>query len=183
MYVDKNSNHPPSILKNIPVAVNRRLSNISANEQIFEEYSPPFQNALSKSGYSYKMKFEPKQSNNNKRNRNRKRDIIWFNPPWSLNCKTRVAANFLEIVKTSFPQNHPLRKIFNRNTIKVSYSLENKKNLSFSQFDLVEFYPSITEKILKNALNFAANYIEISDSDRKLILRCRKSYLCSNNSV
>ena len=122
VYVDKNSNHPPSILKNIPVAVNRRLSNISANEQIFEEYSPPFQNALSKSGYSYKMKFEPKQSNNNKRNRNRKRDIIWFNPPWSLNCKTRVAANFLEIVKTSFPQNHPLRKIFNRNTIKVSYS-------------------------------------------------------------
>ena len=55
-------------------------------------------------------------------NGNRKRDIIWFNPPWSLNCKTRVAAIFLQIVKTSFPQNHPLRKIFNRNTIKVSYS-------------------------------------------------------------
>ena len=38
VYVDKNSNHPPSILKNITVAVNRRLSNVSANEQIFEEY-------------------------------------------------------------------------------------------------------------------------------------------------
>ena len=72
------------------------------------------------------MKFEPKPNNSNnntsKRKRNRNKDGIWFNPPWSLNCKTRVAANFLDIVKTSFPPNHPLRKIFNRNTIKVSYS-------------------------------------------------------------
>ena len=70
------------------------------------------------------MKYEPKPTNKNvnTRKRNRNQDVIWFNPPWSLNCKTRVAATFLEIVKTSFPSNHPLRKIFNRNTIKVSYS-------------------------------------------------------------
>ena len=37
--------------------------------------------------------------------------------------------------------------------------------------------------MLRNALNFAANYVEISDSDRKLMLLCRKSYLSSNNSV
>ena len=37
VYVNKNSNHPPSIIKNIPAAVNRRLSNISANENVFAE--------------------------------------------------------------------------------------------------------------------------------------------------
>ena len=62
-------------------------------------------------------------------------------------------------------------------------NLEDKKKLSFIQFDLVEFYPSITEKLLVNALNFAANYTEIPENDRKLILQCRKSYLCSKNSV
>ena len=55
--------------------------------------------------------------------------------------------------------------------------------MSFIQFDLVEFYPSITEKLLRNALYFAASYTEISESDKKLILQCRKSYLCSNNSI
>ena len=69
------------------------------------------------------MKFESKPTNTNDANkRKRKRDVIWFNPPWSLNCKTRVAAKFLELVKTCFPPNHPLHKIFNRNTLKVSYS-------------------------------------------------------------
>ena len=111
-------------MKNIPAAVNKRLSNISANEKIFNESVPPFQNALSKSGYSYKMKFEAKTTRKNvyTSKRNRKRNIIWFNPPWTLNCKTRVAATFLELVKKCFHSNHPLHKIFNRNTLKVSYS-------------------------------------------------------------
>ena len=43
VYVNKNSNHPQSILKNIPSAVNKRLSNISANENIFLEAIPPYQ--------------------------------------------------------------------------------------------------------------------------------------------
>merc|ERR1711873_160545 len=34
VYVNKQSNHPPLILKNIPLGVNRRLSKISANKDI-----------------------------------------------------------------------------------------------------------------------------------------------------
>jgi hypothetical protein len=34
-YVHKDSNHPEGILKNIPHSVNKRLSSISANEQVF----------------------------------------------------------------------------------------------------------------------------------------------------
>ena len=48
---------------------------------------------------------------------------------------------------------------------------------------LMEFYPSITEKLLVNALDFAANCTEIPENNWKLILQCRKSYLCSKNSV
>ena len=70
LYVNKSSNHPPSILKNIPLAVNRRLSNISANEQIFNNSTRPYQNALRNSGYDHVLKFEP--NNGNVRNRKNK---------------------------------------------------------------------------------------------------------------
>ena len=37
-------------------------------------------------------------------------------------CETKVGAKFLHLVNTCFPQTPPLHKIFNRNTLKVSYS-------------------------------------------------------------
>ena len=91
LYVNSNSNHPPSILKNIPKSVNRRLSKISSNEQVFKDSIPPFQEALEKSGYSHTLKYE-KINNKNKKN-NRKRPIIWFNPPFSCNVSTNVGGN------------------------------------------------------------------------------------------
>lgn len=121
LYVNKNSNHPPSILKNIPESVNKRLSSISANENIFNEASQPYQEALKDSGYDYKMKFKPQQPNSNNK-RNRKRRITWFNPPFSKNVKTNVGKKFLELVDKCFPPNNKLHKIINRNTVKVSYS-------------------------------------------------------------
>ena len=36
LYVNAGSNHPPAILKNIPISVNKRLSNNSANQEVFE---------------------------------------------------------------------------------------------------------------------------------------------------
>lgn len=35
LYVNKQTNHPPNILKNIPEGINKRLSTISANETVF----------------------------------------------------------------------------------------------------------------------------------------------------
>ena len=52
----------------------------------------------------------------------RKRKVIWFNPPFSLNVKTNVGKIFLKLVKRHFPKENPLHKIFNKNTLKVSYS-------------------------------------------------------------
>ena len=47
--------------------------------------------------------------------------MTWFKPPFSLNVKTNIGKNFLQIVKEFFPQNHILRKICNKNTLKISY--------------------------------------------------------------
>ena len=120
-YVHRLSNHPPSVLKNIPEGVNRRLSSISSNEEIFNKATPIFQQALEKSGHSYKLKFNPPKQTKVP-TRNRKRKIIWFNPPYSLAVKTNIGKEFLKLIDRCFPQGHPLRKIINRQTVKVSYS-------------------------------------------------------------
>ena len=59
LYINKGSNHPPLITKNIPAAINRRLNNISINEEVFKDAIPPYQEALDKGGYEFKLKFEP----------------------------------------------------------------------------------------------------------------------------
>ena len=55
------------------------------------------------------------------RKRHRCKQTTWFNPPFSQNVKTNVAAEFLKEVSRAFPKDHPLRPICNRNTLKVSY--------------------------------------------------------------
>ena len=120
LYVNKQSNHPPSITKNLPEGVNNRLSNISATEEIFKDAIPPYQKALDESGYSFTLKFEPDVIPGAKK-RNRGRNITWFNPPFSANVSTNIGAKFLRIIDTCFPKAHILHKIINRNTIKVSY--------------------------------------------------------------
>ena len=43
VYVIKKSNHPPNVIKNIPMGINDRLSRISANEKVFDEAAHPYQ--------------------------------------------------------------------------------------------------------------------------------------------
>ena len=51
-----------------------------------------------------------------------KRNIKWFNPPFSQTVSTNVGKRFLNLLDKHFPPNNQLHKIFNRNTVKVSYS-------------------------------------------------------------
>ena len=51
----------------------------------------------------------------------RKRNIILFNPSFSKSVSTNVAKTFLPMVTKHFPWSHKLHKIFNRNTVNVSY--------------------------------------------------------------
>ena len=61
-------------------------------------------------------------NNNPRTGKQRKRNIIWFNPPFSKNVATKIGRYFLNLVDKHFPRDHKFHKIFNRNNIKVSYS-------------------------------------------------------------
>ena len=58
----------------------------------------------------------------NKPKLNRSWNIIWFNLPYSQNAITNVAKRFLNLLDHHLPKSNKLHKIFNRNTVKVSYS-------------------------------------------------------------
>ena len=121
LYVHMKSNHPPSVTKNIPASINRRLSNLSSDEEMFNSVAPIFQKALENAGYKVKLQYKPQQSNNSKTNRSRKRKIIWWNPPYSSSVKTKVGQQFFKLLEKHFPKEHSLRKILNKNTVKMSY--------------------------------------------------------------
>ena len=48
--------------------------------------------------------------------------IIWYNPPFSKNVSTNIGRTFLKLLDTELTKEHVLHKIFNRNTVKISYS-------------------------------------------------------------
>jgi hypothetical protein len=57
-----------------------------------------------------------------KRQRKRKRKIIWFNPPFYFNVQTNIGKEFFKLLKKHFPRDSNFYKIFNKNTVKLSYS-------------------------------------------------------------
>ena len=118
LYIHKDSNHPFSILKQILTSIEKTISTLSSNETIFSKSKEIYQKALQKFDYGQSLKYHPANENVS----NNKRNVIWFNPPFSVNVKTKIGNYFLNLVRKHFPPRHKFSKLFNRNTIKVSYS-------------------------------------------------------------
>ena len=123
VYINANSNHPPNIIKQLPNNISKRISDISSNREIFEKAAPVYNKALRDAGHTQQIHYIPPTADiQNSGEKRRKRKIIWFNPPYSKSVQTNVARKFLLLIDKHFPKKHKLHKIFNRNTVKVSYS-------------------------------------------------------------
>ena len=117
-YIHVESDHPPNIIKQIPLSIEKRLSSLSSSKEIFDENKTFYQETLERSGYSHTLQYLPQSE---KRERNRSRNIIWFNPPYSKIVSTNIGKSFLKLIDKHFPLGHKFRKIFNRNNVKISY--------------------------------------------------------------
>ena len=125
LYINAKSNHPHTTIKELPKMKNKRLSELSCNQEEFNKAKPLYKEALLESNYKASIKFEKPQYNTK---RNRLRKVIWFNPPFSQNIKTNIGKTFLKLVKQHLSKHHKLNKIFNKNTLKLSYCC--MKNMS-----------------------------------------------------
>ena len=64
LYTHVKSNHPANIVKQLPISIETRLSNLSSNFQIFHEASKHYQNILNQSRYDYKLQYKPPNNEN-----------------------------------------------------------------------------------------------------------------------
>ena len=85
--------------------------------------------------------------------------------------------------------NHTIRSKTNLIQWKNSYEVINwfknirmKAGKCFLKFDIVNFYQSIKDEQLSNALSFARNYIKISDDDEYIIRHSCKTLLFDNDN-
>ena len=73
-YIHVESNHPPNIIKQIPKTIEKRLSQFSSDEDIFNESAPFYEDKLHQSGYQQKLKYNPV---NTKTHNERNTKEIW----------------------------------------------------------------------------------------------------------
>ena len=125
MYVNRQSNHPPNITRAIPNMVVQRIRRLSKNKSTFDNHSREYIDELTSSGYTventeYEQPVIPK----------RKRNILYYHPPFDRSVKTKFGRIFRDLVLKHFTPNHIFHKIFNKNTLKISYSrMPNMKSI------------------------------------------------------
>ena len=73
MYVSSWSNHPPVVLNNIPLRINRRLCSIYSNAEVFRAEISPYQTKLRNQGYDHSLTWMEEGHRNRCRRRAEKR--------------------------------------------------------------------------------------------------------------
>ena len=112
LYIHSESNHPPSVIKQLSSMTSKRISNLSCNEHEFNKAKPLYKSAMKSSGFNYSMEFEARVENA-RRNRNRNHIVQ-------------------SMIQFKFKDKHwqNVSKACNLNTIKISYSsMSSLKNL------------------------------------------------------
>lgn len=109
MYTSTKNQIIPTIIKQIPKAIVKQISDISSSEVIFNESKLIYSDALRKKWFPWHYILSPKPLTpwmNKKKSHNHK--IIWLNPPCCL-----------DLLKKHFHKGNSWNKIFNKNTEKL----------------------------------------------------------------
>ena len=54
IYIHKDSNHPPNVIKEMPKSINKRLSAISSTKEEFDLFKPDYHKALDYGGTEFR---------------------------------------------------------------------------------------------------------------------------------
>ena len=145
-YINVNSNHPTTTIRELSKCIGKRLSKLSWNKETLEKAIPPYTDALKKSRFKENLVYTPKTITNNILERKqRKRKIIWFNPPYFVNVKANFGKIFLSLLKKHFLQKNKLHKIFNKKNVKISYSCMSNISTTIAGYNKSFLQPKTTK--------------------------------------
>ena len=105
------------------------------------------------------------------------------NPTWRLINPTKseigvISKKILERINIKILASTAVNQWKNSDSvIKWFKNIPNKPAYSFINFDVVDFYPSITENLLSKALIFASEYDDITDQEKHIIMQAKNSLL------
>ena len=92
----------------------------------------------------------------------------------SKNIITHITSNILKNSNYNLWKN-------SLNTIDWFKQIRHKSKATFIQFDIIDFYPSISKDLVIKSINHAKNFIEITDEQIEIILNCRRSIITNKN--
>ena len=104
--------------------ISNRISQNSCDKNHFDKAAPDYNIALKNSGFNENVTYIPSPF----KRQTCKRQIVWFNCPYSAILKTNVGKIFMRLVDKHFSRHHKYYKLFNRNNIRLSYSCNSKMN-------------------------------------------------------
>ena len=174
-YINVNSNHPKTIIKQVPKAVNYQQM-----RKTFKESSKIYIDALKNSGFKEEFTYlEENIANviNKEKNKydhkNRKRKIIRFNPAFCRLTSINVGKYFLKLRDKHFKHDNILQKIFNRKTLKISYSCT--KNI----FQIINNHNKEILKEFQNRINNNNN----NNNSKQNECNCKTRNDCPTNEL
>ena len=95
---------------------------------------------------------------------------------------SKISKHILDKINKSLLSNTKVNQWKNISDATSSFkNINNKKQSSFINFDVENFYPSISEKLVMDALNFAKSSVNITDQDLSIIMQSRKTLLFQNS--
>ena len=102
----------------------------------------------------------------------------------SKNALGMVSKDILEKIVTQIKNKSRITQWKNTDEVITWFNRTgNKTDKCFINFDIKNYYPSITENHLENAINFAKTYVSINDEDIKMIKHTCKSILSYDNNT
>lgn len=97
----------------------------------------------------------------------------------------RTSIVILELVNLKFKKKPKklglIQWVGNTNVINCFKNIDNKTKCTFHQFNIVDFYPSLSKDLFKMSLEFVEAYYNISKDEINITLNCRKSFVIHDN--
>ena len=98
--------------------------------------------------------------------------VIWLNCYKALDSEKEINLS----CQSSKTKSRKLRRR-NKDVLEWFKSVDDKKHLKFINWDIDNFYASITPKLLEETMDWATEFVDISAQQRKVIIQACQSFL------